>query len=259
MNIKYKEQLKRKFFYKNTKVSNLYKPDVICPGFSRSGTTFIHVFLRSFPNVLYIERNTGLWCKHLKDKPENLKDKIILDFSDMYDSDYLKLSLNAAFYNCRNIKVIICIRNPIEAVISAYLQFDFKDKSFPERISLLNKYFTTKYAKNYKFKKIVSAWLSTFKNVLILDVVDNEKESLDKLQSFIKLPKMDEKPNIYRYTFRERQICNFNKDRDIPKYSIDLWKELRDYYYEDIEYISTLINVPKDKWLNEPNPRYFKI
>jgi len=231
------------------------EPDIIIPAFSRSGTTTLFNILTQHPKIENSFKEPDTYLKlQTKRLVTNKISKILVDGSDTYINSEIFFQ-NVFLWNLQNKKVIIMIRNPIDISMSYYLNFVIRENELPSKIDIKNNDFL-KSIKRFKFSIHVKRALNTFKFVKIF-YIETLFDNLESLWKFIELKPV----NVKKFRTNDfLEVQNYfwkRKLSSIPKYSIDVWKFLRDYYYKDIEYISTLINIPKDKWLNEPNPRYF--
>lgn len=195
-------------------------PNFLVVGAAKSGTTSIYNYLKKHPEVYLSDRKEGVFFSEM----EYFKGPFSKEYNNIIIRDideYTKLFMNAdkgqligdispdyLYYyenSIKNIKkylpnepkIIIILRNPIDRAYSNYTFYVKKlmeSESFLDALILEDDRKTQGYRFGYRYKEIglyydqVNAYKENFKNVLVLDFEELQKEPkalMDKITNFL--------------------------------------------------------------------------
>jgi hypothetical protein len=220
---------------------NIVLPIFLIVGAAKSGTTSLYNYLKAHPEIFMSEIKEPCFFSSYK-VPYDIfekniypagKDTLVRDLENytklFRDANYKKINaigeasthylfqyketinnIKEVYKNYKinfsDIKIIIILRNPIEAAYSNYTMWNMKGKeveSFEKAIEnspkrLEDKYFNTAYINKFKYYDEVSAYKNNFNNVKVFlfeDLKKNPEKLLKETLDFLKINEIDFIPN----------------------------------------------------------------
>ncbi|CAH1798893.1 unnamed protein product [Owenia fusiformis] len=237
-------------------------PDVIQIGVFKAGTGTTTEWLARHPQIELVKNtdtgfcaNSYSYAEYVAHFPEISNDKQIFERAQCYSRQMALYERMAAAYQQRNVKLLIVIRDPIDRLISGYIQSVLekdKHKSFEEHICCMNG--TFQMDNNCKFSTQRSVyviqlakWLQAFPRDSI-HLVDGDIFAktpwveLEKIERFLKLdhfysedrfPINPENPKFrcfIKYNETEPICMGVDKGRSHPKISEETILKLRKFF-----------------------------
>jgi len=288
--------------------------DFICVGTQKAATTTLHDILKKHPDIfLPQEKETHFF--DIEERYELGLDWMNKTFFSGYNYEKIKgeFTPEYLFYEevperihsvfGEDIKIIMVLRNPVSRAFSHYLmskrrgyeKLSFKESILTERERMVNSPFERShfsYINRGLYYNQILRYFKYFKNknILILnyekDIKENLKDTINKIQDFLKLDRVDLDINIksntakrarlqlindllnnnsiskkgFKFFFRSKKLRNkikifikrINRTKNI--YNLDLIEKRRIfnlYFKEDVNKIEGLLDEDLSHWYNE--------
>jgi len=216
------------------------KPNFLIVGAAKSGTTSIFNYLREHPDIYLPDRKecgffSNLFHKNLKGpgsdyikkdailtfdeymkkcfKNGDLEEKAIGEASTDYLYYYSDAIYNIKKYLGNDVKIIIILRNPLEAIISRYkhnLRREWESLSLEEAIEKENERISNDwlwdfhYIKSFSYSRQVESYINNFKSVHIILYDELKNNPLQVIKDIFRFLNID---------------SNFNPDTSV-KYNL---------------------------------------